>query len=72
MGILITFLGLLISLIGVTMIYVYSKIITGGNVSFFEAEKWHYSKRRFDFGIKITVIGAAFQLIGAAFQLIRF
>jgi hypothetical protein len=61
-------LGLLINLIGVVVVYRFSKRIT--NPSFFEAQRWHYFKKIVDWGIRLVVVGSALQLIGALIDLV--
>jgi hypothetical protein len=50
-------------------VYRFSKQIEG-NVSFFESEKWHYSKKKIDQGIKCVIIGTALQLFGVLIELV--
>jgi hypothetical protein len=64
-----SFLGLLINLVGVWVVYRYSRKIT--NPSFFEAQRWHYFKKIVDWGIRFVVIGSGLQLIGVLIDLVR-
>ena len=68
MSTIFIFLGLLINLIGVVVVYRFSKRIT--NPSFFEAQRWHYFKKIVDWGIRLVVVGSALQLIGALIDLV--
>ena len=69
MSTIFTFLGLLINLIGVVLVYWFSKRIT--NPSFFEAQRWHYFKKIVDWGIRFVVVGSTLQLIGVLIDLLR-
>ena len=62
-------LGLLINLYGVIDVYRFSKRIEG-SIGYFESEKWHYSKKRIDRGLKCVIIGTALQLFGVLIELV--
>ena len=67
-GIIFTFLGLLITLIGVTDVCLYSDKIRA-IISFVSQEEWHYGKKRLDRALWFIVTGTAFQVFGVALQL---
>ena len=70
MSIAFSLLGLLINLIGVVMIYRYSKRITGSSLPDLpDAFRWSYLTKIVDWGIRLVVIGAALQLIGVLIDL---
>lgn len=63
MSVEFNFLGLLINLIGVVMIYRYSRRITGSSLP--DAFRWGYLTKIVDWGVRFVVIGTVLQLFGA-------
>lgn len=67
----LTFSGLLTNFVGVITVYLYSKRIASENLSFFEAQRWHYFKKMVDWGIRLVVVGSGLQLVGALIDLLK-
>jgi hypothetical protein len=68
----ISFLGLLINLIGVVMIYRYSKKITGPSFpDLSDTFRWSYLTTIVDWGVRFVIIGTALQLIGVLIDLVK-
>jgi uncharacterized membrane protein len=57
-----TFLGLLMNLIGVWILYRYSRKI---NISYFDLQNKKYLAYIVDWGLGFVVVGTALQVIGA-------
>jgi hypothetical protein len=66
---ILTFLGLLINLVGVMDVCRFSDKIRG-YISFIPQEEWHRGKKRLDRALRFIVTGTALQVFGALINLL--